>query len=283
MADSAGTGKVDVLLVNVDLPVGSLEPVWVFMQEGQVYRVEVTRDDVTLGFRTPARSIAVPFFSAQEGGSRPSGMSAFEIYPRADAMYEMRIVGGPYGAPTIVRVYRDLSASSKRQKIIATAGLEIGMEAAFGMHGAYPITGPSFSAPAPVGEAGANVALCFSVRGEAASRTRFSGCALGIGYEWRPDSESDLAWVFSEPRFRIVGKPGRSGFEAGVLTRVGMGIVSSVNVNPVLVAPGIYVSRQIRQDGARGGWNLTVSYARAWITGAEGAQSNRVTFGIGRF
>jgi hypothetical protein len=121
------------------------------------------------------------------------------------------------------------------------------------------------------------------VRGEAASRTRFSGCALGIGYEWRPDSESDLAWVFSEPRFRIVGKPGRSGFEAGVLTRVGMGIVSSVNVNPVLVAPGIYVSRQIRQDGARGGWNLTVSYARAWITGAEGAQSNRVTFGIGRF
>jgi hypothetical protein len=158
------------------------------------------------------------------------------------------------------------------------------MEVAFGMHSAYPITRPSFSEPAPVGEAGTDVDLCFSARGDASSRSRFSACAVGVGYQSRPGAESGVVWVFTEPRLRIAGKSaGRSAFEAGILTRVGMGIVSGVNVNPVSVAPGLYVSRQIRREGAGGGWNLMASYAHVWITGTDGAQSNRFAIGLGRF
>jgi hypothetical protein len=276
--------SADVLLLDTHLPVGSLEPIWVFLQKGQVYRAELNRNDVTLQFRTPTRSIEVPFFSATEGESRPSGGITFEVYPRADAMYEVRIVGGPFGASTTIKLYRDISASRTRQRVIASPGWDIGMEVAFGMHSAYPITRPSFSAPAPVGESGGDVDLCFSVRGDASSRTRFSGCALGIGYQSRPGAESGIGWVFTEPRFRIVGgRPGRSAFEAGILTRVGIGIVSGINVDPVSVAPGLYVSRQIRRDGAGGGWNVQASYARVWISGTDGARSDRFAIALGRF
>lgn len=269
--------SADVLLVNVDLMVGSLEPIHIFMQKGQVYRVELTRDDVTLDFRTPVRSIVPPFFSALEGSSRPSSGITFEVYPRADAMYEMRIVGGPRGALTTIKLYRDISSSRARQKIISSPGWDIGLELAFGMHSAYPIVRSTFFEPAPVGEAGADLDFCFS-----ASVSRFSGCAVGVGYQSRPGAESGVVWVFSEPRLRIVGpKSGRSGFEAGLLTRVGIGIVSGVNVNPVAVAPGLYVSREIRRQGASGGWSIIASYAHAWITETDNAQSNRFALGLG--
>jgi hypothetical protein len=270
--------SADVLLVNVDLMVGSLEPINIFMQKGQVYRVELSRDDVGLGFRTPVRSIMVPFFSALEGSSRPSGGSAFEVYPRADAMYEMRIIGGEVGAMTTIKLYRDISSSRTRQKVITSRGWDIGMEIAFGMHSAYPIVRSAPFEPAPVGEAGGDFDFCFSAR-----VNRFSGCAVGVGYQSRPGAESGVVWVFSEPRFRIVGRPGRSAFDAGILTRVGMGIVSGVNVDPISVAPGLYVSRQFRRNGAHGGWNIIASYAHVWITGTDGAQSDRFSLGLGRF
>jgi hypothetical protein len=268
----------------VDLLVGTVEPVRVFLQGGQAYRLELNRNDVRLEFRTPAKSIQAPFFSALEGDSRPSGGSVFEVYPRADALYEIRIIGGRHGASTTIKLYRDVSASARRQKIIASPGSEMGMEVAFGMHSGYPITRPSFSRPAPVGEAGADVDLCFSVRGDAAGRRRFSGCAVGVGYQSRPDAESSVVWVFTEPRLRIVGgRPGRSALEAGLLTRLGIGIVDRVNVNPISMGPGLYVAYQTRRDGAGGGWNLIASYARVWISGTDGAKSNRFGIGLGRF
>lgn len=274
--------SADVLLLDVDLAVGSLEPTWVFLQKGQVYRVELTRNDVDLAFRTPARSIMAPFFSALEGNSRPSTGIAFEVYPRADAMYEIRITGGPYGAPTTMKLYRDISRSKARQEVIASRKWDIGMEVAFGTHSAYPIAQASFSEPAPVGEAGVDIDLCFSVRGVAASLARFGGCVVGVGYQSRPSAESSIVWIFSEPRFRVVGGgSGRSGFEAGLITRIGIGMVNTVNVDPISVGPGVYVSRQIRRD--RGGWSLIATYARVWISGTEGAQSNRFAIGLGRF
>jgi hypothetical protein len=278
------SGSADVLLVAVDLIVGTLEPIRLFLQQGQAYRAELSRSDVSLEFRTPTKRIQAPFFSALEGQSRPSAERVFEIYPRADAVYEMRIIGGRLGALTTIKLYRDVSASETRQKIIASPGSEIGVEVSFGMHSGYPITRPSFSRPAPIGETGADVDLCFSVRPKASSRHRFSGCAVGVGYQSRPDAESSVVWVFTEPRLRIVGgRPDQSAFEAGILARVGIGIVSSINVNPVSVAPGIYLARQIRREGDRGGWNVIASYARLWISGTDGAQSNRFAIGLGRF
>jgi hypothetical protein len=284
MTDSTSSGKVDVLLVAVDLVVGSLEPIQVFLQQGQVYRIELTRNDVGLEFRTPTKRIQPPFFSALEGASRPSNGSAFEVYPRADAMYEVRIIGGEYGLPTTIKLYRDVSSSATRQKVIVSGGRDIGMEVAFGAHSAYPITRSSFGTPAPVGEAGTDLDLCFSVRSSPTSRGGFSGCAVGVGYQSRPDAESSVVWIFSEPRFRVVGgTPDRSSMEAGFLTRFGIGIVEKVNVNPISVAPGLYVAHQIRRDGADGGWSLIASYSRIWISGTDGAQSNRFAIGIGRF
>jgi hypothetical protein len=279
---ATAVGGGDPLIFTLDVLVGSREPAQVFLQKGQVYRAELNRNDVDLEFRVPTQSIEAPFFSQLEGASRPSGGTAFEIYPRADAMYEVRVIGGPLGASTTLRFYRDVAASEARGKLIASPGWEIGMEVAFGGHSAYPITTPSFAGPAVRGQGGADIDLCFSVRGTRNSAKPVSGCVFGVGYQSRPHAESNVLWIFAEPRFRIAGgKTDRTGFELGILTRMGIGMVNTINVNPLSLAPGIYLSRQVRRADASGGWSLTASYAHAWITGTEGAQNDRFTLGVG--
>jgi hypothetical protein len=272
----------DPLILSIDLLVGSREPAQVFLQKGQVYRVELNREDVSLEFRTPNQSIQPPFFSLLEGASRASRSTAFEVYPRADAMYEVRIVGGLLGESTTLKFYRDVSGSEARSKLIASPSWEVGMEVAFGGHSAYPIRTSTFAAPAQVGDGGADVDFCFAIRSPQTSAKAFGGCAFGVGFQSRPQTESNVVWVFTEPRFRIAGgRPDRTGFEGGILVRMGIGIVNAVNVNPVAAAPGVYLSRHVRSSDGSGGWSLTASYAHAWISGTDGAHSDRFALGVG--
>ena len=280
--DTTAVDSGDPLLLSIDLLVGSREPALVFLQKGQVYRVELNRNDVSLEFRTPNQALQPPFFSLLEGASRASRSTAFEVYPRADAVYEVRIVGGLLGESTTLKFYRDVSGSEARSKLIASPGWEVGVEVAFGGHSAYPIRPSSFLAPAEVGDRGADVDFCFSVRSPQTSAKPFSGCVFGVGYESRPHAESNVVWVFTEPHFRVAGgRLDRTGFEGGILNRMGVGLVDALNINPVSAAPGIYLSRQVRSSDGSGGWSLTASYAHAWITGTGGAQTDRFALGLG--
>jgi hypothetical protein len=138
------------------------------------------------------------------------------------------------------------------------------------------------AAPAEVGDRGADVDFCFSVRSPQTSAKPFGGCVFGVGYQSRPNAESNVVWVFTEPRFRVAGgRLDRTGFEGGILIRIGVGLVDAINVNPVSVAPGLFISRQFRNGDGSGGWSLTASYTHAWISGTDGAHNDRLALGLG--
>jgi hypothetical protein len=163
-------------------------------------------------------------------------------------------------------------------------GWLLGVEIAGGWHSGFAQT----SNPAAVGSgphAGTDVEACFSARGEAG---RLGLCAFGVGYQSQTSARS-IVWFFTEPRVAVVGNlPKRSTWEAGVLFRAGLGSIDRAGFTPVIIAPGAYVTRQIRAGERGAGLSLRASYSHAWYKGFRGPvgaavqqpDGDRVTLGL---
>ena len=81
----------DILILDHDF--GALgEQVRLFLQDKQVYRAEVSSEDVTLLIRARARGMPQARVYPISNELSPSGGSTFEIYPNRDGEYE--IIGG---------------------------------------------------------------------------------------------------------------------------------------------------------------------------------------------
>jgi hypothetical protein len=264
------------------------EVVRVFLQDGQVYRAELGSPNALLEIKGVIRTTQAPKVYPFLASQTPSGSTLLEIYPEKDAEYEIRsIVIGGTNLPTRLRLYRDVEASARRLHVRANRSWEIGIEAGAGWHSGFVQSGavPALDAD-PKG--GADLEACFTARAKAWS-SRFSACVLGVGHQSQHGARSIL-WVYTEPRFRILGGRGvdRSGWEVGPLFRFGAGIISASPETPVLIAPGVYVARSI-PSSSHGRWSLQASYSRAFYrnftrpTGAEPAtpKGHRVSFGIG--
>ncbi|HET6837241.1 MAG TPA: hypothetical protein VFH24_04300, partial [Gemmatimonadales bacterium] len=279
--------SAQVLVLDHDFT-GPHEIVRVFLQDGQVYRAELSSPNVALEIRGVVRTIQAPHVYPFLPSQTPSGSTFLEIYPEKDAEYEIlsRGIGGTR-LPTRLRLYRDVGASARRQHVRANRSWEIGIELGGGWHsgfvqsGALPVIG---SDP----EGGTDVEGCFTARGAKPS-SRFSVCVLGVGHQSQHGARSIL-WVYTEPRVRLLrlAGTGRSGWELGPLFRFGAGMISASQETPVLVAPGFYLARSI--GGSRGGgWTLQGAYTRAFYrnftrpAGAERASPNghRVSFSVG--
>jgi hypothetical protein len=291
-ADSARSApdSVDVLVLDHHFN-GPNEFVRVFLQNGQVYRAELGASDLELQIRGVIRTVEVPRVYAFLPSETPSGTSMAEIYPRADAEYEIRAlrVGGG-GIATRLRLYRDVKASRRRHHVLNSPGWEIGVELAGGWHSGF---GQSSAPPSPLAsdpEAGTDVEACFSAR-RAPGIPILSMCALGLGYQSQSGAPSIL-WIYSEPRLRFLGEalPGRSNWELGVLFRLGLGMISRSPDSPLLLGPGLYAARHIRTNSKGAGWSLQASYSWAWFRGFSKPlgtrgevipKSHRVLFGVG--
>jgi len=290
--ERADIDSTDALVLDHDFAAGVGEIVRVFLQAKQVYRAELSSTDVTVGIRTLTRGLRQPRIYPITDALTPSGTSLVEIYPEADAEYELRPVdarGG--GVSTRLRLYRDIRASRRRVAIIDKAGWEIGIEVAGGWHGGYvqaaDSRGPDGSLVPDEGDAGSDFEACFAAR-NAPGFDRFSLCALGLGWGSQHGTRSTL-WFFTEPRFRVLGRyeRGQSNWEGGLLFRVAAGSIERTSEVPVMLAPGLYLARHIRTRADGAGWSFHVSYSYATIrntvkrTDGSSPTTSRVMLGLG--
>jgi hypothetical protein len=270
------------------------EYVRAFLQNGQVYRAELSSPDVTLQIRGVIRGVVrptqmpriYPFLTSDT----PSGTSIVEIYPEVDAEYEIRAIAvGGAGIATRLRLYRDIRASARRHHVRNTPGWEIGVELAGGWHSGYMQS----SAPAPLGSGpagGTDIESCFSAR-SAPGIPRLGMCVLGLSYQSQQGAKNIL-WIYTEPRLRILGgsRPAGSTWELGALFRFGVGIISAASVTPTTIAPGAYLARHIGRNAQGAGWSFQASFARHsyrgfakpfGVPGTVHPTSNRLSFGVG--
>jgi hypothetical protein len=281
----------NVLVIDHDFSAAG-EYVRAFLQNGQVYRAELSSPDVTLQIRGVIRGVVrptqLPRIYPFLPSSTPSGTSIVEIYPEVDAEYEIRAVSvGGAGLATRMRLYRDIRASARRHHVRNTPGWGIGVELAGGWHTGYLQS----SAPAPLGSdpaGGTDIESCFSARAPGVSRLAL--CVLGLSYQSQQGGRNIL-WIYTEPRLRVLGgSPGRSKWELGALFRFGVGIISAASVTPTTIAPGVYIARHIGRNAQGAGWSFQASYARhsyrgfgkpVGFTGSVHPTSNRLSFGVG--
>lgn len=115
---AAKTDSIDVLVGDYDLTSGG-EFVRIFLEEGQIYRVELTAQGGNLQIR-PRRSSEQPALPLTiEDIPRASGTRAIQIAPRQDGDYEFRVSGtGGFGAR--LRVFREVKPSERWRRISGT-------------------------------------------------------------------------------------------------------------------------------------------------------------------
>lgn len=257
--------STDVLILDDDFVTGG-EIVRVFLYDRQVYRAELSSEDVTLEMR-PRFSGMKPIRSYPILDSRtPSGSSVVEIYPDQDGEYEIRpisIQGSRIG--TRLRLYRDVSESRRRFAVSSKRGWEVGIELGGGWHSGYAQSNAaSISEGDPSG--GTDIESCLSARSRTRS-PRFGMCVLGVRHQSQRGARSIL-WVYTEPRLGLVWGQGNgySSWESGALFRFGMGIIAET-ATPKLLAPGVFLARHIRGSPDGAGWTVQVSYSRAFFKG----------------
>lgn len=257
----------------------------VFLQKGQVYRAVLNTGDAALEIY-PIKG-GPPVFFAREESDAPgaSGETVLSVYPRADAEYQLRLVSG--GPVVTLRMYRDIRSSRRRQKVLSEPGWEIGGEIAAGGHSGFELN-TAVEGLTDSDQGGAHIEGCFAAREGPGVLRLMSGCAVGLAWDSRPHSNGTL-WFFIEPRVRFFGgRPrGQSNTEVGGLLRGGFGMISKVNRNPTLVAPGLYASRNIRVNQSGKGWSFTLAWHH-YLVGNRGEGTHKVgsevvTMGLGYF
>jgi hypothetical protein len=284
VADSA-----DVLVLDHHFgAVGEL--VRVFLNDKQVYRAELSSQDLTLALQPRVKGMRVPRVYLISESRLATGGSIVEIYPDQDGEYEIRPVSLQGSQiSTRLRLYRDVSESRRRMTIATQPGWELGIELAGGWHSGFLQS----SAAPPLGsspEMGSDLEACFTARNAPGIR-RLNMCVFGVSHQSQHGGRNIL-WIYTEPRFRLLGRagPGLSNWEMGVLLRFGVGMIDRSSERPVILGPGLYVARQIRRNAAGGGWALQASYSRASFrgfdkplgsTGGVIPGSHKVTFGVG--
>ena len=279
-ATAAPQDSTDVLVLDHDFTPG--EFVRVFLANGVVYRAELATADVDLTIRA-RRSGQPQVFVARESAERsPSGGAVYSVRPLADGEYEIRAESGG-GGVTNLKLYRDIHASRRRQAVISHPGWEIGIELTGGYHSGYSVEAQG---GAVAGASGLDLEGCFAARTGPGVGRLLSGCAFGVGYHDR-GSAGRVLWFFMEPRVRVIGgRPrGRSNTEAGFLVRAALGDVDRLNSNPPLLAPGLFLTRNVRHDLRGDGWSATLAWHHGFLLnqGVRGAEYDQLTLGIGRF
>jgi hypothetical protein len=286
-ATDSAADSADVLVLDYDFT-SPYQFARVFLQSGQVYRAELSSSDLSLQIRSLVRTAQLPRIYPFLPTDTPSGTSIVEVYPQADAEYEILAVGSAGSAVvTRMRLYRDVKSSRRRQLVRNQQGWEIGVELAGGWHTGFLQS----SAPAALGgspEAGMDVESCFTARPH--GRSRLDLCVVGLGYQSQ-QTNKDILWLYTEPRLRLLGRvrPGQSHWELGALLRFGVGMISASSDTPTILGPGLYVARHMRKLSNGPSWSLQASYIHASYRGfarpagveARIPTSDRVTFGVG--
>ncbi|HWN19374.1 MAG TPA: hypothetical protein VNO19_10710 [Gemmatimonadales bacterium] len=283
-ADSA-----DVLVLDHDFSAGD-ELVRIFLADGQVYRAELSSTDATLQLSPRYSGRRIPRIYPISDPRSPSGSSVVEIYPDEDGEYEIRTISMQGSRlSTRLRIYRDIAGSRRRVAAAEKPGWDLGVEVGGGWHSGFVQTSvvPAIGSE-PNG--GTDLEACLSAR-SAPKTPRFGMCVLGVSNQAQSGAPSML-WVYTEPRLGVL-RPDRNGYsswEAGALFRFGVDI-KSATPTARMFAPGVFLSRHIRNSRQGTSWSLQMSYSWAFFKGfkkpafstgdAFTPKSHRISFGVG--
>lgn len=283
-ADSA-----DVLVLDHDFTAAD-EIVRIFLTDGEVYRAELSSEDVTLLLRSRHSGMPIPRIYPISDFRSPSGSSVVEIYPDRDGEYEIRPISLQGSRiSTRIRIYRDIRGSRRRMAAASKSGWELGVELGGGWHSGFVQTS-LLPAPGSEPNGGTDIEGCLSAR--SASKTpRFGMCVLGVSHQSQSGAPNML-WVYTEPRLGVL-RPDRNGYsswEMGALFRFGVDILRA-SPTPRVLAPGVFLSRHIRKTRSGATWSLQVAYSRAFFKGFKKPlfstgesftpKSHRISFGVG--
>lgn len=114
-ASAAKTDSIDVLVGEYDLTTSG-EFVRIYLEKGQVYRVEYTTRTGNLQIRPRRSSDQTALPLTIEDIPRASGTRALEIAPRQDGEYDFRF-NGTSGVGARLRVFREIRPSERWRRI----------------------------------------------------------------------------------------------------------------------------------------------------------------------
>jgi hypothetical protein len=117
-AAAAKTDSVDVLVGEYDLTTSG-EFARIYLEKGQIYRVEFTSRTGSLQIRPRRSSVQQVLPLTIEDIPRASGTQAMELAPRQDGDYDFRATGTS-GVGARLRVYREIKSSERWRRISGT-------------------------------------------------------------------------------------------------------------------------------------------------------------------
>lgn len=264
------TGRTDVLVLDHLFQTGLDDRPKVFLQKDAVYRAEFDYPGVQLELYTAPGS-QPPYALVVDRELDPENRITYEIYPSADEDVEFRVIDGPSGGATHLKLFRDARATRHRSAVIHSPGWAIGLEVQAGLHTGY-------AGDTTLGTGGSSVEACLSFRAGPALNNDVSGCAFGIEFESNV-SQFRLTYFFIEPRFRLFGaRPvtGKAATEGGMLIRGALGSYAQTTgaatapPDPKLLGVGMYVSRDVDKDEKGNGWSVQASVTENIAIGAGG-------------
>ena len=136
--------STDVLILSHDFTFPG-EFVRLVLAAGEVYRAEASAPAFSLSLKL-LESGQKPFLSREQSREpEPSGRTIIFIYPHTTGTYQVELQEG--GPIVSLRIYRDIRASHRRQRMAANTGWQVGGELAFGGHTRYELADPDFRPP----------------------------------------------------------------------------------------------------------------------------------------
>lgn len=184
-----------------------------------------------------------------------SGKEEFEVYARDNGEHVLRILARSWSRGATLALWSDARAARKAEAVSraereATWG--IGITAGIGLHSAYSLEPTEIGASA--GNVDFEVGLLFG------SNSPFSG-SVGYAHDGRGELEYTISWFYLEPRFRIkkVALHGEGRGDVGISFRLAQGNASDRQVDPSMLAPGLFLTQHFG-SGSRG-FSVTLAYA----------------------
>ncbi|MGH7533464.1 MAG: hypothetical protein ACREL4_09260 [Gemmatimonadales bacterium] len=120
-APAPDTGGRDVLVLDHLFQTGLDDRPKVFLQKDAVYRAEFDYPGVQLELYTAPGS-QPPYALVVDRELDPSNRITYEIYPTADEDVEFRVIDGPAGGATHLKLFRDARATRHLSAVIHSPG-----------------------------------------------------------------------------------------------------------------------------------------------------------------
>jgi hypothetical protein len=266
IAQEVGDSLERSLVASLRVPEGGEDSIRVTLSRRVRYVLEIRPSDARF-IVAAARHASNPALVVPLDGA-PSNVRRFEVYARENGEHVIH-AAAPAGVASLL-LWTDIRATREAEAArIATEEntWSLGLTAGLGQHGGY-FADPTETGT-PAGGTDFEVGLLIGSGSTVASTVGFAHQAFGaLGYS--------MNWVYAEPRFKVASfrVAGPRATDLGVSLRIGQGNASDRQVDPVVTAPGFFLTHHLDHAHGARGFSLTFGYAY-WILHNMDRETNR--------